>query len=167
MSSAEVRLPQPDEISDREKEDAMGAYFMMFAALGLGFPLPLINLIASLIYFVIHRRKSRFVAFHALQSLISHLPVAAFNVALIVWLLWILATTTHFASEFFVFLVFVAFANILYIVYCVVALTRARKGQLYYMPFFGRLCYATYYGPNARSMQKPVEPNRPPQGFTS
>ncbi|MCH8319303.1 MAG: hypothetical protein IIA88_12580, partial [Bacteroidetes bacterium] len=39
-------VPQPDEIPTREKEDAMGAYLMMFAAIAAGLPLPIINLIA-------------------------------------------------------------------------------------------------------------------------
>ena len=43
-------LPQPHELSEREKEDAMGAYLMMFAAVGAGLPLPVINLIAAIIY---------------------------------------------------------------------------------------------------------------------
>jgi uncharacterized membrane protein len=165
MSSAEFPIPQPDEITEREKEDAMGAYLMMFASLGLGFPLPLVNLVASIIYFAINRRKSRFVAFHALQSLLSQLPVSLLNAGLVGWLATILFTNLHFPDGFFAYLVFVAILNVLYIVFSVVALMKARKGQFYYMPVFGRLCFAAYYGPKARSLQKPVEPNRPPQGF--
>jgi len=62
-------VEQPDEIPIREREDAMGAYLMMFAALAAGLPLPIINLIAALVYFYINKGKSRFVRFHSLQSL--------------------------------------------------------------------------------------------------
>ncbi len=41
---------QPNEIDILEKEDAMGAYLMMFAALGAGLPLPVLNLVAAIIY---------------------------------------------------------------------------------------------------------------------
>jgi len=51
-----IRLPQPDEITRREREDAMGAYFMMFAAWGIGLPLPFLNLVAAGIYYGLHRR---------------------------------------------------------------------------------------------------------------
>ncbi|MEX2597058.1 MAG: hypothetical protein WEC59_09050, partial [Salibacteraceae bacterium] len=61
-------LPQPDEIPDHEREDAMGAYLMMFAAVASALPLPVINLIAAIIYYYVNRRKSRFVHFHSLQS---------------------------------------------------------------------------------------------------
>ena len=165
MSSAPIRLPQPDEITEREKEDAMGAYFMMFAGLGLGFPLPFINLIASVVYFTIHRKASRFVAFHSLQSLLEQIPVTVCNAALVGWLLAILFTDLHFPREFWIALVFVIAVNIADIVISVIALTRARKGRFFYMPLFGRLSFGVYYGPNARTLEKPVEPNLPPQGF--
>ena len=43
-------VEQPDDISLRDREDAMGGYLMMFAALAAGLPLPIINLIASIVY---------------------------------------------------------------------------------------------------------------------
>lgn len=32
ISNKKIKIPQPDKISEREREDAMGAYLMMFAA---------------------------------------------------------------------------------------------------------------------------------------
>jgi len=72
MSSQEfVDLPQPDQLAEREKEDGMGAYLMMFAAFAVVLPLPVVNLIAALIYYFINRKKSRFIHFHCLQSFLS------------------------------------------------------------------------------------------------
>jgi uncharacterized Tic20 family protein len=170
--SSSIPLPQPDEISQREKEDAMGSYFMMFAAWALGFPLPVFNLIAAFIYFFIHRKKSRFTAFHSLQSLLSQLPVTLVNVGLIVWIVRILvrwaifdAEVPYFPQVFFVYLIFMVLLNIAYIVISIVALIKARKGQFFYMPLFGRVAFDHYYGPNAVSYEKPMEPNKPPEGF--
>ena len=53
-------LPHPDELGTRERDDAMGAYLMMFASLGLGLPFPLINIIASAVYYFVNRKSSRF-----------------------------------------------------------------------------------------------------------
>ena len=61
--TAYIEIPQPDALGEREKEDAMGAYFMMFAALASSLPLPIINLIAAIVYYYINRKKSRFVHF--------------------------------------------------------------------------------------------------------
>ncbi len=46
-----MAFPQPNELSKREKEDAMAAYLMNFAAWGASLPLPSLNLIASAIYY--------------------------------------------------------------------------------------------------------------------
>lgn len=163
--SETMRIPQPAEISEREKDDAMGAYLMMFAAWGIGLPLPLLNLIAALIYFFVNKKTSRFVAFHSYQSLLSQVPVSLLNMAAVAWLLVILIRSLGFAAPFYVYLIFTALANVLYIVYSVVALMKARRGQFYYMPLFGRLAFARYYGPNAAGLARPLEPNRPPEGF--
>lgn len=72
MSSEKyMKLPQPHELSEREKEDARGAYLMMFAALATTLPLPIINLIAAIVYYYVNRKKGRFIHFHCLQSLLS------------------------------------------------------------------------------------------------
>ena len=166
MNTQEIKIPQPDEISKREKEDAMGAYFMMFAAWGVGLPLPVLNLIAAFIYFMINKKSSRFVAFHSLQSLLSQLPVTAANLSVIVWLFRIIfAGDWYFPSSFFGLLVFMILLNLLYLVISIISLTKAKKGQFYYMPFFGRLAFSRFYGPNAVELVKPTEPNKPPEGF--
>jgi|TARA_B110000879_G_scaffold48203_1_gene67938 hypothetical protein len=55
MSSEKyVKLPQPHELSEREKEDATGAYLIMFAALATSLPLPIINLIAATVYYYVN-----------------------------------------------------------------------------------------------------------------
>ncbi len=165
MSEPSIGLPQPHQLSEREKEDAMGAYFMMFAAWGLGLPLPVLNLGAAVIYFVLNRKSSLFVAFHSLQSLLSQIPVTLVNVGALAWLLRILFGSLVFAPPFFVYLIFAALVNVLYIVFSVVALVRARRGQFYYMPLFGRLSFARYHGRGAMERERRLPPNRPPEGF--
>ncbi len=76
-------LEQPEEIETRIREDAMGAYLMMFGALAAGLPLPIINLIAAVVYYYINKGKSRFVRFHALQSLYSQIPTTLMNAGLV------------------------------------------------------------------------------------
>ena len=163
--STEWRLPQPEEISEREREDAMGAYLMMFAAWGIGLPIPLLGLVAAIIYFAINRKNSLFVAFHALQSLLTQIPVTVVNLGLVGWLVGILVTESRFDSSFFAYLIFAVILNLLYVILSLIAMARARKGGFYYMPVFGRLCFAHYYGPGARNRTSPPLVNRPPPGL--
>lgn len=160
-----IKLPQPDELSEREKDDAMGAYLMMFATWAVGLPLPVLNLIAAVIYFYVNKKSSRFVAFHALQSLLSQVPVTMVNIGLVAWLIRTLIGSIGFSSAFFIYLSFMVMINLLYLIFSIFGLIHARKGRFYYMPFFGRISFSRYYGPNAESLNKPVPPNRPPEGF--
>ena len=134
-------LPQPDEISIREKEDAMGAYLMMFAAIAAGLPLPVINLIAAIIYYFMNRHKSRFVKFHALQSLITQLPTSLINAIAVFWGIRIFFYNVAFSNLYKGYLVFVILANVLWVVFSLIAAVKARRGKFYYMIFFGKYAY--------------------------
>ena len=162
-----MRLPQPEQIAEREKEDAMAAYLMMFASIAIGLPIPLANLVASVIYFLVNRKSSRFVAFHCLQALLTHLPVVLLNAAVVGWLIGILVTQAQFGPGFFWFLFFAGLANVAYIVWSIIALVHARKGRFVYMPLVGRYCFSRYYGPRAHALQSTPRAweNKPPEGM--
>jgi uncharacterized membrane protein len=160
-----IMLPQPDEITRREREDAMGAYFMMFAAWGIGLPLPFLNLVAAGIYYGINRKKSKFVAFHALQSLTSQVPVTIVNAGLLFWLIRNFVVDGGFNSSFWIFLTFDAVLNIAYLVTSLIALSRAYKGNFFYFPIFGPMAFDSWYGSGAAKRDSGVRENHPPKGF--
>lgn len=162
-----VKLPQPDEISRRERDDAMGAYFMMFAAWGIGLPFPFLNLIAAGIYYGIHKKKSRFVAFHALQSLNSQIPVTIVNAGLLFWLIRNLFRDFDFVNPFWIYLAVAVVLNIVYLILSLIALSRAYKGNFFYFPVFGRLAFLRWYGPDSpEDLDSRVRPNLPPDSFS-
>lgn len=173
MSETEVQyhpVPQPDDIPVREREDAMGGYLMMFAALAAGLPLPIINLIAAIIYFYINKAKSRFIAFHAYQSLISQIPTSLLNVGLVFWTVRLFFyQSVRFKEVFSIgseyeiywgYLIMVIIANLFYMIFSLVAAFRARKGQFYYFLFFGKMSYHYAYRVREQSDEKVV--NKPP-----
>ena len=160
-----IALPQPDDLTRREKEDAMGAYFMMFAAWGVGLPLPLLNLLAAGIYYGLNRRKSRFTAFHSLQSLLSQVPVTLVHAGLVFWLVRNLVLQLPFTRAFWIYLAFSVILNLLYLVMSIIALTRAYRGNFFYFPVFGPIAYDRWYGPGAPlEMEHEQRPNLPPGG---
>lgn len=139
-------LSQPNELTIREKEDAMGAYLMMFAALGAGLPLPIINLIAAVIYYYINKSNSRFVRFHSYQALISQVPTTLMNAFMIFWGIRIAISDTWFLTNNFKgYVVMVILANIIYFIAGIVGAIKARKGQFYYFIFFGKIAYQKAY----------------------
>ena len=138
-------LPQPNEISLREREDAMGAYLMMFAAVAAGLPLPIINLIAALIYYFINKSKSRFVHFHSLQSLYSQFPTSILNGGMVFLMVRIWFFDWEWNDYGKGYLGIVIVANLIYFAFSIVAAVNARKGRFYYFLFFGKLTYQQVY----------------------
>ncbi len=154
-------LPQPEEIPVREREDAMGAYLMMFASIGAGLPLPIINLIAAIIYFFVNKKKSRFVHFHALQSLLSQLPTSLINAGGVFWAVRIFFFHWEFSDAFKGYLIMAVAANLIYFIFSIIAAVQARKGRMYYLIFFGRISYEYAYRVREESTEKAQ--NLPPK----
>ena len=161
INSSYLQVPQPNELSIREKEDAMGAYLIMFAGVAVALPLPLLNLIASFVYLYLNKNKGRFVHFHSLQALYSQIPVTALNLGLLAWLIVILVKDFTFTSEFKGYAIMVAVVNLVDIVFSLIAAAKARKGLMYYYVFFGRISYQQAFS----SRQKPEKElvNMPPR----
>jgi uncharacterized Tic20 family protein len=145
QSETHYPLPQPEEISRREKDDAMGAYLMMFASIGAGLPLPIINLIAIIIYYFINRGKSRFVRFHMLQSLWSQVPVTLCNAVGVFWAVGIFMSYYSFNNEFLSFIYTLIAINLIYFTFSIIGAVRAYHGRFYYFLFFGKLAYNLAY----------------------
>jgi uncharacterized membrane protein len=154
-------LPQPDQIEIRVKEDAMGAYFMMFATAALGLPLPILNLVAAIVYYYVNRDKGKFVQFHTLQSLYSQIPVSILNSGLVAWTIVNLVKDMNFTGFYWGYLIMVATADLVYFIFSIVGAVKARKGLFYYFLFFGKLAYHQVYRirpERAHSLPR----NRPP-----
>ena len=171
MNPEYAPIPQPEDIPVREREDAMGAYLMMFGALAAGLPLPIINLLAAVIYYYVNRDKGRFVKFHTLQSLYSQIPTTLLNAGLIFWIIRTIFRPDSLDGEMFMenltsghffiaYLCLVVLANLLYVIFSIVAAVRARKGRMYYFFFFGKLAYHKAF--SVKGDSKSVIENRPP-----
>lgn len=157
-------LQQPHELSIREKEDAMGAYLMMFAALGAGLPLPIINLIAAIIYYYINKSKSRFVQFHAYQSLISTIPTTLINAGAMFWALRIyFYDDWNVTDNFKGYIVAVIVANLAYFIIGIIAAIKARNGLFYYYLFFGKIAYQKVFSIKEGADINDIPVNTPPK----
>jgi len=150
------KVPAPNELSEREKEDAMGGYLMMFASVAAGLPLPIINLIAAIIYYVVNSSKSRFIHFHSLQSLITQIPVSLLNASLVFVAISNYKDIKSLIVEdsFWWFFSSVIFINLIYLVFSIVAAVKARGGKVYKFALFGMICFEQVYGPNNNKIYK-------------
>lgn len=163
-----VNIPQPHEISQRERERSLASYFMMFISSTIGLPLPFVNLIASWIYYAYTKRTSPFVKFHSLQSLISQIPVTLLNTILVAWIAFVVYSNLDqfkdalFTSSFIGFVFTVVAVNLVYIIFSIIAAVRAYSGRMYYFPFFGNIAFKEAFLKET-NYQKKVFVNKPPE----
>jgi len=160
---AVIKLPQPHEITEREREQAMAGYTMMFAGTVLGLPIPFISLLASYVYYYANKKTSNFVAFHSFQSLITQIPISIMNAIAVIWLVWSLFN--QFQSSFFTFLIITGILNLLYFIFSLIGAIKGWKGKFYYFLFFGRITFNKFYGPKAQQRRKKESTNLPPKGY--
>jgi uncharacterized membrane protein len=154
-------LPQPDELSTREKDDAMGAYMMMFASVAIGMPLPILNLVASFIYYMINKKKSRFVAFHSLQAMLSSLGINIINTVAVIWIIILfISNDFNFTKDFMVFGILAIILNIVYFIVSLISTVKAKRGEFYYIFFFGKFCYDRIF--RIKESEKKDNVNLPP-----
>jgi Zn-dependent protease with chaperone function len=66
-------------IHDDEAESASNAYLLSVVLLVVGAPLPILNLLASVIFYLSSRRGSPFVRWHSMQALLTHMVVVPVN----------------------------------------------------------------------------------------
>ncbi|RLB60536.1 MAG: hypothetical protein DRI90_13530 [Deltaproteobacteria bacterium] len=147
-------LPQPAEVSSGERGSATSAYLMMFAAAYAGLPLPIVNLIAAIVYYLTQYKKSRFVGFHCFQSLITQVPLSILNMVTLAYVISFVLIDSMHESKLFVAILAVGcaltlLANIVYSIFSIVAAYQANKGGIYYIPLFGKWAYDRFYGHDA------------------
>lgn len=145
------RMLPPQQITETERENGSNAYLMTLVAAIAGLPLPIINLIACIIFAFSIKRKSDFVRFHILQATVSQLCLVAMNSVLFTWTLRIIFTDLQVSASWAGYLFAAVFINLLDYISNIRAAIAARKGQHYFMSFFGWLSWVIVYSKKPRS----------------
>ncbi len=143
----------------------MGAYLMMFAAWGVGLPLPLVNVLAAVIYYYVNRGKGPFVKFHAHQSMTSQIMIGLLNAGVIFGLLRVVFWEYSVNRYYTAYVITVVVINVVYFIFSILAAVRARKGRFMYLWFFGKLAYHVTFLASGRDGASPEVINAPPKGM--
>lgn len=77
-------------IHPNEYEQAANSYVMAVVAVIAGLPFPIINLIATIGYYMAHRKSSYFVRWHCIQAGLGQIALIPFNSVALAWTLGIL-----------------------------------------------------------------------------
>ena len=137
--NGDISLYRPRE---DEKEKASYGYLMSIVALAIGLPLPVINLIATLIFHFANRRATYYVRWHCTQALLSQLTVFLVNSAAIWWAVNIYMTDKIITEEFVMYIIAAAILFIIELILSIVAAIRVRKGKHVEWWFWGEITNA-------------------------
>ena len=114
-----------------EKERASNCYVMSLVAVMIGLPMPIINLAATGIFYLMSRRGTFFVRWNAIQALVSQVPLFIMNNILFWWTVRILFCFTDLSSAYIAYFLTVNLYNVYDFVETVRSAMRTRKGQIH------------------------------------
>jgi len=87
-------IKHSEQLYINDLEQASNSYLMAVVTLITGLPLPIISLIASLGYYIAHKKSSYFVRWHSLQTLLAQCLVIPFNSFALAWTLSLIINNT-------------------------------------------------------------------------
>jgi len=114
--------------SDQESEKASNSYLMSLIAAIVGLPFPLINLIATFIFYLGNRKSTYFVRWHCLQALLSQLTVVIVNSVAVFWTLHIIFGKGVLTNDYFGYLIAAILLNIVEFIMTIYAAVKTRQG---------------------------------------
>jgi hypothetical protein len=115
----------PDEY---EAEKASNSYLMSLIALMVGLPMPVINLIATAIFYLGNRKSSDYVRWHCTQALLSQGLFLCINAAGIYWTVSILFSSHHLNNYYIAYMLTAILFNLFGFIATMRAAIRTRKG---------------------------------------
>lgn len=124
---------------EHESEKASNSYVMSLIAVIAGLPLPLINLAATLIFYLGNRKQTYFVRWHCTQALLSQSSLLIINTAGVIWSAMILFKSAEVNSNYIAYIIAVLIFNAAEFIATVDAAVKTRKGLHVEWFFYGNL----------------------------
>ena len=125
--------------TEHEREKASNSYLMSLVAVIAGLPLPIINLLATLFFYIGNRKSTYFVRWHCIQALLSQMVLLFANSYSFWWTVSIIFTDEKATNNYFAYLFTVIVFNILEIISTIYCAVQTRKGKHVKVFFFGNV----------------------------
>jgi len=127
---------QPGE---HEAERASNSYLMSLIAIIAGLPLPIINLLATLIFYLGNRKSTYFVRWHCTQALLSQLSLLFVNSAGFWWTVSVIWGDEQATNKYFAYIISLIVLNIVEFISTIYSAIQVRKGKHVSWWFYGDL----------------------------
>lgn len=125
--------------NDHESEKASNSYLMSVVALIAGLPLPIINLVATLIYYLNNLKGTFFVRWHCTQALLSQVLIVAMNSFGFWWTISIIFRQKEVDNSYIAYIITALLFNLTEFIMTIYAAVNTRKGKHVVWWFFGPL----------------------------
>lgn len=136
MTSTQTFAYEPGE---HEAEKASNSYLMSLIAVIAGLPLPIINLLATLIFYLGNRKGSYFVRWHCTQALLSQASLLFINSYGFWWTVSIIFTSEEISSKYFAYILTAFIFNLTDFIVTIYTAIQTRKGIHVQWFFYGTL----------------------------
>ena len=111
-----------------ERERASNSYLMSLVVIVVGMPVPIVNLIASGIYYLGNTKSTTFVRWHCIQVMFTQLFLFVINAIGVGWLLLILFGNWEAGNYFFAYLAVLFGFNLSELIGTIVSAVQIQKG---------------------------------------
>lgn len=116
-------------VTEHEAEAASNSYLMSLIAIICGLPLPIVNLIATVIFYFGNRKSTWFVRWHCTQALLSQLSLFLMNSYGFWWSIAIAFTEKEISGNYIAYLITIFIFNIVEFVATIFTAIQTRKGK--------------------------------------
>lgn len=123
------QIEKPFSKGEHESERASNSYLMSTVAIVAGLPLPIVNLLATLFFYVGNRNASYFVRWHCLQALFSQLSLLCVNSCGFWWTVSIIFGSNHVSNSYIAYILTVVIFNSIDFVATIRAAVLVRQGK--------------------------------------
>ena len=127
------------ELGEHEAETASSSYLMSLIAIIVGLPLPIVNLIASLIFYLGNRKSTYFVRWHCTQALLSQLSMLFINSYGFWWTVSIIFKDGTMSSNYIAYIIAAIIFNLTEFIATIYTAIQTRKGIHVEWWFYGTL----------------------------
>jgi uncharacterized Tic20 family protein len=122
---------------EHETERASNSYLMSLIALMGGLPLPIINLIATLVFYLGNRTSTYFVRWHCTQALISQFSLLLINSVGFWWTVSIIFDEEVLTNQFIAYIITLLLFNIAEFIATIYTAINTRNGKHVEWYFYG------------------------------
>ncbi len=125
--------------SENECEYASSSYLMSLVAVIAGLPIPIFNLIATVVFYLGNRKGTYFTRWHCTQALISQFSLFFLNSFAFWWTIYIILDKKTIDNYYFAYIFTILIVNFTEVVATIITSIQTRKGIHVEWWFYGAI----------------------------